>query len=588
MQVWAVGTVRNEVDLIRINVLHHLGQGIDHFLILDDGSTDGTADLLNELSRMYPVEWHAVAGPFRQHQLLTNLAHSAVARGATWIVPIDADEFWYAPEGTVREVLQDATAGAIAVSVVNFIQGREHVRTREEAILNMTRRVSTPIGPVEAIADHVESERWAYVEILYPPKWISRTSPELEIGWGNHYVGQIQGDEEHTTNIVCLHAPLRSLETLSRKADLGRPSAEIAEYLDKAWHLRRWRRLAHQGRLEAEWRANSHVDGVLDVYGRLHHVIEDFRLQKLLAPHVTGGRPSTPAGSAPTMELPDSVRARIVDRMRPIEGWFEEREADLLVQVVHRALHQLSGPHHIVEVGSYCGRATMALAGAVEASNVRAIVHAVDPHEGLVGAIDGTLAPEQRLPTYDRFLAVTDGARRAGIVNVVRARSTDVVWNDPIGVLVLDGMHDYLSVTADVTHFSPFVVEGGFVAFHDRSEDFPGVAACIRDLLNTRAYDVQEEVGSLVVLRRTQPRASLPTDAEFPRELGADRLRTQIAVRDDTIGTLRARLRHRDDDVKRLEEQARSLGARVSELIASKSWRISAPLRALYGWLRNR
>jgi len=33
LEIWAIATTRNEADIIRANVLHHLNQGIDRFLI---------------------------------------------------------------------------------------------------------------------------------------------------------------------------------------------------------------------------------------------------------------------------------------------------------------------------------------------------------------------------------------------------------------------------------------------------------------------------------------------------------------------------------------------------------------------------
>jgi hypothetical protein len=71
---------------------------------------------------------------------------------------------------------------------------------------------------------------------------------------------------------------------LESKADPIRPEREIHDYFGATWHLRRWRRLAWEGRLEDEWKANSYLAGALDVYGQRHDVIEDTRLCDLVRP----------------------------------------------------------------------------------------------------------------------------------------------------------------------------------------------------------------------------------------------------------------------------------------------------------------
>jgi hypothetical protein len=40
-RVFGLMVVRDAVDLIRVNVLHHLGVGIERLLVCDNGSTDG-------------------------------------------------------------------------------------------------------------------------------------------------------------------------------------------------------------------------------------------------------------------------------------------------------------------------------------------------------------------------------------------------------------------------------------------------------------------------------------------------------------------------------------------------------------------
>jgi hypothetical protein len=48
----------------------------------------------------------------------------------------------------------------------------------------------------------------------------------------------------------------------------------------------------------------------------------------------------------------------ILSRMRLIEGWLDDEEADLLILTASLALLTLPGHAAVVELGSYCGRST--------------------------------------------------------------------------------------------------------------------------------------------------------------------------------------------------------------------------------------
>src|SRR5436309_15500717 len=89
MQRVGIMIVRNEVDIIRLNVLYHFGLGIDRFLIVDNGSSDGTDQVLEELSRQGRVQWTSDSGPYRQAEITTELAREAFRGGADWVVPIE-------------------------------------------------------------------------------------------------------------------------------------------------------------------------------------------------------------------------------------------------------------------------------------------------------------------------------------------------------------------------------------------------------------------------------------------------------------------------------------------------------------------
>lgn len=287
MLVYGVFMVRNEVDIIRTNVLHHLSLGVDRMLIVDNGSSDGTDRVLKELSKQDPrVRWSRDEGPYLQSVIITGLAREAFRSGADWVVPVDADEFWCSPRSSFRRVLGESEAGSLGARIINFVQRRSQRRSTPGALAHMTRRVASPLGPPDKAQGLVESERIGFVEKAYPPKWISRPSEEIEIEKGNHRIFGINGPQEETDEILCLHAPLRSRETLEARVR----SADRVEGLGlrpgQSRNRRRWGKLKGKRAIELEWAANSYKDDHLDVYGERHPVIFDPMLRDLVAPWI--------------------------------------------------------------------------------------------------------------------------------------------------------------------------------------------------------------------------------------------------------------------------------------------------------------
>jgi glycosyltransferase involved in cell wall biosynthesis len=377
--IFAVMMVRNERDILPVNLRYHLESGIDHILVADNGSTDGTAGILEEFAATNRVHVFSRPGPFHQAETTTELAREAFLRGARWVLPIDADEFWHVPGGRLRDVLDAARdTGALEVDVVNFVQRREQEALDARGLLTMTRRVPTPIGAAGEAADLVESGRIAFVEIRYPPKYVSRACVALQIGQGNHHVSGTDGPITKCDAIVCLHAPLRARDALAiGKVEQGRRIEEVNHYLRQAWHVRRWRRLADEGAIDAEWAANSYRDDCLDVSGERHLLTIDTTLRDVVAPWIeiaaeqNAGRPCS-AGAVPGLkprpagdgkELDAATKASILERMRQVEGWLTDEEAELLMIASRRAVMEHDVPT-VVEIGSFCGKSTIVLASA--------------------------------------------------------------------------------------------------------------------------------------------------------------------------------------------------------------------------------
>jgi glycosyltransferase involved in cell wall biosynthesis len=48
--------VRDEIELISANIEFHAAHGVDYFVVMDDGSTDGTWEQLQALQKTYEID----------------------------------------------------------------------------------------------------------------------------------------------------------------------------------------------------------------------------------------------------------------------------------------------------------------------------------------------------------------------------------------------------------------------------------------------------------------------------------------------------------------------------------------------------
>ncbi len=208
----------------------------------------------------------------------------------------------------------------------------------------------------------------------------------------------------------------------------------------------------------------------------------------------------------------------LIKRAEAIDGWLSPAEADLLSAAATRALMELPAPHTIVEVGSYCGRATVVVGTVAKALSPGSAVYAVDPHDGVQGErgknVSGLNDSRARLARNVEWAGLND------VVHLVVAESADVAWDTPISFLVIDRLHDYASVTADFAQFQSHLVPGGLVAFHDYADYFSGVQSFVSHLLSTGAYAPVQRVESMVVLQKTGT-VPVPAIAKVLRQIEA-------------------------------------------------------------------
>ncbi|MDB5145993.1 MAG: glycosyltransferase, partial [Mucilaginibacter sp.] len=190
----------------------------------------------------------------------------------------------------------------------------------------------------------------------------------------------------------------------------------------------------------------------------------------------------------------------LINNIRGIMGWLEDAEADLLISATLKACIELPKPNSIVEIGSFQGKSTVIFGSVVKAFFPESKVFAIDPHNGIVGATDQLI--EELSPTLDAFQNNIQQQELTGVVELIKDYSFNVKWDQPISLLFIDGLHDYPNVSRDFHHFSKWVSKGGYIAFHDYADYFPGVMAFVNEILSTGDYIQTGKALSLIVVQK--------------------------------------------------------------------------------------
>jgi predicted O-methyltransferase YrrM len=171
-----------------------------------------------------------------------------------------------------------------------------------------------------------------------------------------------------------------------------------------------------------------------------------------------------------------------------IEGWLSNYEQFALLHLPSQVDH-LKGA--IVEIGSYKGKSTIALAlGSSILSKRKRPIYAIDPF------IE---------PPFKDFWSNIKHHKLEKFVIPIQKKSQHAYGDCPktIAAIFIDGDHKYSSVKRDILCYTPRVVKGGLIVLHDYSSShWPGVVRAVNDLYKNNKYEFVTLYDNLLVVRK--------------------------------------------------------------------------------------
>lgn len=160
--------------------------------------------------------------------------------------------------------------------------------------------------------------------------------------------------------------------------------------------------------------------------------------------------------------------AAIADK---VKGFLAEDEGRALYDIALTAAKL--GP--CLEIGSFCGKSAVYIGAACREMGVT--LFTIDHHRGSEEQQPGQLYfdPEiydEKSGEIDSFPLLRNTLKTAGLEDTVVpmvSRSTVAVrnWATPLSLVFIDGGHSYETALTDYQNWSPHLLQGGFLVFHD-------------------------------------------------------------------------------------------------------------------------
>jgi predicted O-methyltransferase YrrM len=182
-----------------------------------------------------------------------------------------------------------------------------------------------------------------------------------------------------------------------------------------------------------------------------------------------------------------------VNRVLQIEGQMSREEVAALIHLAQG----VPASQVMVEIGAYRGRSAVALGLGSRLGN-EARIYSIDPHDCFVGVLGGTYGPLDLVCYYKNL---TDDLTRRQAESIDQIADVGFRWKaQNVGLLFIDGNHQFRAVLDDFNAWLPCVVPGGIIAFHDAN--IPDVQSVLGLPEVKEKIELLEQIHTLAINRR--------------------------------------------------------------------------------------